>query len=96
MKQVPEQLEGHVAEKRFLQAALLLVWANKTINREDVREVGAMSDLRQYFISQESALTDILIEELHNHIYLKTINNESRWRTYAPGQHSRELVSFRA
>lgn len=92
MKQVPEQLESHVAEKRFLQAALLLVRTIKTINKEVLRDVGAMSDLRQYFLSQEGALTDILIEELHTHIYLKTINNDTRWRTYTPGQHTLPII----
>jgi exocyst complex component 4 len=51
-----------------------------------------MSDLRQYFQSQEGTLTDILVEELHNQIYLKTFNNETRWRAYVPGQHDRELI----
>lgn len=33
-------------------------------------------------------LADILVEELHNHLYLKAFNSESRWRQYVPGQHS--------
>lgn len=89
---MPEQLEEHIAEKRFLQSALLLVKSIKSINREDIREIGAMSDLRQYLLSQEGSLTDLLIEELHTHIYLKTISSEARWRTYTPGQHTLPVI----
>lgn len=31
-------------------------------------------------------LTDILIDELHSHIYLKTYYSDSRWQAYIPGQ----------
>lgn len=31
-------------------------------------------------------MTDILVDELHNHLYLKTFYSESRWRAYIPGQ----------
>lgn len=29
---------------------------------------------------------EILIEELSNHLYLKTVYSESRWVVYQPGQ----------
>lgn len=35
-------------------------------------------------------MTDILIDELQNHLYLKTFYSESRWRPYTPGQRDRE------
>lgn len=85
----------------FLQAALLLVRTLKTVKKPDLAEIGALADLRAYFTTQESVgvvrqrkdqltntqtLSDILVEELHNHIYLKTFYSESRWRSYAPGQ----------
>lgn len=90
---MPEKLESLVAEKRFLQAALLLVRSIKQINHEDIRDIGAMSELRLFFNSQETSLTDVLVEELHNHIYLKTFNSETRWRSYVPGQTKCECVS---
>jgi hypothetical protein len=31
-------------------------------------------------------LRDILLEELHNHLYLKSSYCESRWAPYATGQ----------
>lgn len=97
LKQVPEQLESLIGEKKFLQAALILVRSLKTINKPEIAEIGAVSDLRAYFVSQQTVgcdtrselmqtLTDILVEELHSHVYLKTYYSDSRWRVYTPGQ----------
>ncbi|BEI80172.1 hypothetical protein CcaverHIS002_0107010 [Cutaneotrichosporon cavernicola] len=93
LKQVPEQLESCLTDKRFLQAALLLQRSIKTANREVLQEVGALSDLKQYFHTQENTLTDILVEELHNHLYLKAFNSDGRWKAYMPGQESLPVVS---
>ncbi|EJU00084.1 hypothetical protein DACRYDRAFT_117671 [Dacryopinax primogenitus] len=88
LKSIPDQLESLMTEKRILQAAVLLVKNLKTINKPDMLEVGAVADLRSYLSSQETALRDILIEELHNHLYLKSFWCESRWSAYTPGQES--------
>ncbi|WRT65409.1 uncharacterized protein IL334_002352 [Kwoniella shivajii] len=92
LKQIPDQLESLIGDKRFLQAALILVRSLKTINKPELAEIGALSDLRAYFVSQETTLTDILVEELHNHIYLKTFYSDSRWRSYVPGQQTLPII----
>ncbi|OXH21821.1 exocyst complex component 4 [Cryptococcus neoformans] len=86
LKQVPDQLESLIGDKRFLQASLILVRSLETINKPELREIGALSDLRSYFVTQETTITEILIEELHNHIYLKTFYSDPRWRPYTPGR----------
>lgn len=53
--------------------------------------IGALADLRIYFSNQETSLTDILIEELHDHVYLKSPYCQDRWKPYAPS-----LLSARA
>ena len=55
----------------------------------------SLSDLRIYLSNQEHSLTDILIEELHNHLYLKSPYCEDRWKPYAHNQ-SRGGLSGRA
>lgn len=50
------------------------------INRSDMHAIGGLSDLRAYLRSQEIALTEILIEELHNHLYLKSPYCQDRWK----------------
>ncbi|KAJ2919296.1 hypothetical protein MD484_g1171, partial [Candolleomyces efflorescens] len=88
LKTVPDLLETLMSEKRLLQAAVLLVKSLKMINNADMQEIGAVSDLRSYLNGQESALRDILIDELQSHLYLKSFWCESRWVSYVPNQQS--------
>jgi hypothetical protein len=54
LKLVPDALESLMSEKRLLQAAILLVRSLKTINNQDMLEIGAVADLRSYLTGQES------------------------------------------
>jgi exocyst complex component 4 len=54
LKQVPDQLETLIGDKKFLQAAMILVRSIKTINKPEIAEIGALADLRAYFVTQES------------------------------------------
>jgi exocyst complex component 4 len=80
---IPEQLEARISEKRFLSAVDLLQSALKTIRKPSMDEIGALSDLKVYLSNQEHSLTDILIEELHSHLYLKSPYCENRWKEHA-------------
>ncbi|KAF4573092.1 hypothetical protein EYR36_007602 [Pleurotus pulmonarius] len=86
LKAVPDLLETLISEKRLLQASVLLVRSLKMINKADMQEIGAVSDLRSYLVAQETALRDILVDELHGHLYLKSFWCESRWAAYVPNQ----------
>ncbi|KAI9057726.1 hypothetical protein FKP32DRAFT_1607095 [Trametes sanguinea] len=86
LKSVPDALESLILEKRLLQAAALLVRSLKLINKPDMLEIGAVSDLRSYLVGQETTLRDILVDELHSHLYLKSFWCESRWTVYHPNQ----------
>ncbi|KAG0704359.1 Sec8 exocyst complex component-specific domain-containing protein [Suillus ampliporus] len=94
LKSVPDALETLMSEKRLLQASVLLVRSLKLINKPDMQEIGAVSDLRSYLIGQEIALREILIDELHNHLYIKSFWCESRWAAYKPNQTSFPKVEF--
>ncbi|KAK4685429.1 exocyst complex component 4, partial [Tremellales sp. Uapishka_1] len=59
LKQVPDQLEALIGEKKFLQAALILIKSLKTINKPELTEIGAVSDLRSYFALQETVIPTI-------------------------------------
>lgn len=54
LKTVPDLLETLMSEKRLLQAAILLVRSLKIINKPDMLEIGAVSDLRSYLVGQET------------------------------------------
>ena len=53
------------------------------IPKEELEEIGALGDLKVYLSNQEHSLTDILIEELHAHLYLKSPYCEERWKSRA-------------
>jgi exocyst complex component 4 len=83
---VPDKLEARISEKRFLTAVDILQDALRMIRRSEMESIGALNDLRIYLSNQELSLTDILIEELHNHLYLKSPYCEDRWKAYAQNQ----------
>lgn len=93
LQRVPEKLEAKISEKRFLTAVELLSEALRTIRQPDMMEIGALADLRTYLGSQESSLVDILLEELHNHLYLKSLYCNDRWKAYATGQKESALLA---
>ncbi|KAF2142836.1 uncharacterized protein K452DRAFT_286461 [Aplosporella prunicola CBS 121167] len=108
LRNVPERLEVRISEKRFLPAVDTLQDALRLIRKSEMENIGALSDLRVYLSNQEYSLTDILIEELHSHLYLKSPYCEDRWKAYAHNQvkpaadgsvaqidvHSRALYQF--
>nr|POE65216.1 putative exocyst complex component sec8 [Quercus suber] len=82
LQQVPEQLEVQISEKRFLSAVSTLQEALTTIRRPELEDIGALSNLKVYLSNQEHSLADILIEELHSHLYLKSPYCEERWKAH--------------
>lgn len=82
LQQIPEQLEAQISEKRFLSAVSTLREALALIRKPELEDIGALSDLKVYLSNQEHSLTDILIEELHSHLYLKSPYCEERWKTH--------------
>ncbi|KAG0333567.1 hypothetical protein BG000_009064 [Podila horticola] len=86
LKQVPAKLETLIREKHFLAAVTMLVSASKTITKPEMASVGALSDLSRFFNEQLESLAEILMEELHNHLYLKSPYCDSRWANYTTGQ----------
>lgn len=80
---LPEKLEQKISDKRFLSAVDILQEGFRRIRRSEFEEIGALSDLRAYFTNQETSLTEILIEELHDHLYLKSPYCQDRWKPAA-------------
>ncbi|RPB25906.1 hypothetical protein L211DRAFT_856536 [Terfezia boudieri ATCC MYA-4762] len=91
---VPEKLEARISEKRFLRAVQLLSDSLKTIRQPEMMEIAALGDLRSYLSNQEVSLSDILIEELHNHLYLKSLYCVDRWKPYNPNDNAVYLVAI--
>lgn len=92
LRKVPDQLEALLASKHFVSAVELLNSATSTANRDDLLSIAALTDIRQYFKSQSIAIVEIIVEELHNHLYLKSPYSDSRWAVYTPGQTELPIV----
>ena len=86
LRAVPDQLEARISEKRFLTAVEVLQNALRKLRKPELDNIGALSDLRSYLGNQETALMDILVEELHEHLYLKSPYCQERWQSLAKNQ----------
>lgn len=98
LRGVPDQLEARISEKRFLTAVDVLQNALRKLRKPDLDEIGALSDLRSYLANQETALMDILVEELHEHLYLKSPYCQERWQSLSKhqGAHSEKYNNANA
>lgn len=81
LRTVPDQLEARISEKRFLTAVEVLQNALRKLRKPELDDIGALTDLRSYLANQETALMDILVEELHEHLYLKSPYCQERWQS---------------
>jgi exocyst complex component 4 len=88
LRAVPDQLEARISEKRFLTAVEVLQGALRKLRKPELDGIGALSDLRSYLSNQETALMDILVEELHEHLYLKSPYCQERWQSLSKTQGS--------
>ncbi|KAK5098843.1 exocyst subunit [Lithohypha guttulata] len=80
LRELPARLEEKINEKRWIGAVDILGDALISSRKSGLDDIGAMSDLKGYFASQESSLVDMLIEELHDHLYLKSPYCSERWK----------------
>lgn len=93
IQSLPEKLEGRISDKRFLSAIDILQDALRLLRKSEFENIGGLADLRAYFSNQEVSLTDILIEELHDHLYLKSPYCQDRWKPPAIDGHSNGTAS---
>jgi exocyst complex component 4 len=86
IKSVQDTLEQQIARKLFLSAHKTVSKAIRKLENEHLNQVSGLDPLRAYLSSQESSLYSILIEELSNHLYLKSPYCDSRWSAYSQGR----------
>ncbi|KAI8063832.1 Sec8 exocyst complex component-specific domain-containing protein [Gongronella butleri] len=86
IKNTPEKLVTLTSDKHVLTAARLLMTTIKTVDSPDMKKIGALDDLRITLSTEKNSLYDLLLEELHNHLYLKSPYCENLWSDYVPGQ----------
>lgn len=82
IQQMPARVDAAISGKRFVAAVDHLQDALRLIRRSEMEEIGALDSMKLYLNNQEHSLTDILIEELHNHLYLKSPYCEEQWMSF--------------
>lgn len=93
VQSLPESLEARMSEKRFISAVDSLQEGLRLLQQSQLQSVSTLSDMKLYMSNQEHALSDILVEELHNHLYLKSPYCENRWTSYAKLYSERDDVA---
>lgn len=81
LQSVPETLEAKISEKKFLGAIDVLNDALVITKTPEIGNISALADTKAYVASQETSLVDILVEELHSHLYLRSPYSHERWRS---------------
>ncbi|KTW28876.1 hypothetical protein T552_01505 [Pneumocystis carinii B80] len=85
-RRIPDILEKHISEKKFLTAINLLREAQQITEKYEMSKIGALADIKQYISGQKNSLMDIILEELHNHLYLKSPYCDAYWAPYVIGK----------
>ncbi|KAK3074417.1 exocyst subunit [Teratosphaeriaceae sp. CCFEE 6253] len=86
LQQLPDRLDAEISEKRFLSAVGTLQEGLALLRQPAMEDLGALAELRRRLGNQEHFLADHLVEELHNHLYLKSPYCEARWKARAEQQ----------
>lgn len=73
LKGLSSEVENEINSKNYSKAQSLLQYVSKTAESLQLWQLPALSNLHDFFQTQEDQLYDILVEELHNILYSKNI-----------------------
>ncbi|ORX92580.1 hypothetical protein K493DRAFT_316507 [Basidiobolus meristosporus CBS 931.73] len=76
LRKVPDEIEELIQHKHYYTATTRLLKSLEIANEEDLLKINALEDLRQYLQNMKNTLHEVLTEELHKHIYLKSSQNQ--------------------
>ncbi|KAJ3011813.1 hypothetical protein HKX48_006633 [Thoreauomyces humboldtii] len=72
MQTTPDRLEALIQGKYYLTAVRLLLSAMRTLAEGECADIGALEAVKQKLQEIRESIHETLIEELHNHVYLKS------------------------
>ncbi|KAJ1657971.1 exocyst subunit, partial [Dispira simplex] len=72
LKQISTDIEDLNSRKQYLASVQKLLAGLETVNSDTMRSIGALSDLSAQLNKEKGTVFEVLIEELHNHVYLKS------------------------
>ncbi|OLY84129.1 putative exocyst complex component sec8 [Smittium mucronatum] len=72
INKLPSEIQLNIEKKKFLTAVGHLVQAMQFLFDPELRPIEALAGLRQQMEREKENITQVMIEELHNHLYLKS------------------------
>ncbi|TPX58983.1 hypothetical protein PhCBS80983_g02766 [Powellomyces hirtus] len=72
LQTAPDRLDALIQGKYYLTAVRLLLSSMRSLDEGECAEIGALELVRQKLHEIRESLHETLIEELHNHLYLKS------------------------
>ncbi|KAI8915401.1 Sec8 exocyst complex component-specific domain-containing protein [Powellomyces hirtus] len=72
LQTAPDRLDALIQGKYYLTAVRLLLSSMRSLDEGECAEIGALELVRQKLHEIRECLHETLIEELHNHLYLKS------------------------
>ncbi|KAI8925799.1 Sec8 exocyst complex component-specific domain-containing protein [Entophlyctis helioformis] len=78
LQRTPGRVETLIEGKYYLTAVRILTGAIRTLSGSDYSEIGAMKGVREKLDDIKKGVFDIIVEELHDHLYLKSAMSNAR------------------
>ncbi|OMJ28345.1 putative exocyst complex component sec8 [Smittium culicis] len=72
INKLPSEVALNIEKKKFLTAVSQIVQAMQFLFDPELRPIEALAGLRQQLEREKENITQVMIEELHNHLYLKS------------------------
>ncbi|KAJ3411659.1 hypothetical protein HDV05_001868 [Chytridiales sp. JEL 0842] len=72
LRKTPDKVESLINGKFYLTAVKNLIVSLKTLESDDFIGIGALETIRTTLLEVKSSLHEVLLDELHSHLYLKS------------------------
>jgi hypothetical protein len=76
IKEVPEKYQIYISNAEYLKAAKLLVDAERLLHLDILKDIGALSQLKDDIIYKRTTFHEIILKELHILLYMKDLQED--------------------
>ncbi|KAI9334954.1 Sec8 exocyst complex component-specific domain-containing protein [Obelidium mucronatum] len=78
LQKVPDRIESLITGRFFFMAVTTLMSSLSVLNSPEFQDIGALSNIRVHLVEVAETLHETLIDELNNHLYLKSPHSLDR------------------
>jgi hypothetical protein len=84
LAEVPERLQYYIQSKEYLNASILLVESEALLYQDSLRNIGALSALRDSLLMQRSLFHETIIDELKKLIFDEGVRSPAQREVFRP------------